>query len=165
LNEILRSLDSQIGRLIDTICVVLIAGLFVVIALVVATRLGGLGSPAWSDEIVEFMLAWLIFIGAAGLWRRNEHFRVDLLEQLSRNPLTRVRLAITVELLCVGFLAVLTYYGGLFAFRATDTSPTFSLPLVYWYASMPVSTGLMLAYSLARLWRLFSGRETPLQPV
>ena len=25
-----------------------------------------LGSPAWSDEIVEFMLAWLIFIGAAG---------------------------------------------------------------------------------------------------
>jgi TRAP-type C4-dicarboxylate transport system permease small subunit len=165
MTQLLTALDSWIGRVIDAICIVLVAGLFAVITLVVATRLGGFGSPAWSDEIVEFMMAWLIFIGAAGLWRRGEHFRVDLLEQLSRNPLTRTRLAIAVELLCVGFLAVLTYYGGFFAFLATDTSPTFSLPLVYWYASMPVSTGLMLAYSLARLWRLFSGREIPLQPV
>ncbi len=150
------ALDSRIGLLMDAICIVLIAALFAVITLVVTMRLGGLGSPAWSDEMVEFMLAWLIFIGAAGLWRRGDHFRVDLIEQMTKSPVGRRWLAVVVELMSIAFLAVLTYYGGLFAFRATDTSPTFSLPMVYWYAALPVSSGLMLAYSLAHLWRLCS---------
>ena len=66
MRKIFTALDTFIGLAIDAICIVLTAGLFFVITLVVATRLGGFGSPAWSDEIVEFMLAWLIFIGAAG---------------------------------------------------------------------------------------------------
>ena len=154
MTRLITALDSWIGFLIDAICVVLVAGLFVVIALVVATRLGGFGSPAWSDEIVEFMLAWLIFLGAAGLWRRGEHFRVDLIAQMTKSAVARRYLAIVVELFSITFLAILTYYGSFFAFLATDTSPTFSLPMFYWYASMPVSSGLMLIYSVAHLWRL-----------
>lgn len=154
MTRFLIALDSWVGFLIDAICIVLVAGLFVVITLVVSTRLGGFGSPAWSDEVVEFMLAWLIFIGAAGLWRRGEHFRVDLVDQMMTSAVARRQLAIVVELFSIAFLAILTYYGSSFAFRATDTSPTFSLPMFYWYASMPVSSGLMLVYSLAHLWRL-----------
>jgi TRAP-type C4-dicarboxylate transport system permease small subunit len=154
-------LDGTVSWLLDTICIVLTAGLFVVITIVVATRIGGLGSPAWSDEIVELMLAWLIFLGAAALWRRGEHFRVDLLEQTIQSVRMRLRLAILVELLCIGFLAVLTYYGSTFAILATDTSPTFALPRVFWFAAMPVSSGLMLIYSVRRLWRLLRGIEAP----
>jgi TRAP-type transport system small permease protein len=161
MREIFTVIDFWIGLAIDAICIVLTAGLFVVITLVVATRLGGFGSPAWTDEIVEFMLAWLIFIGAAGLWRRGEHFRVDLVDQMMTNPLHKAQLAIVVGLISAAFLGILTYYGAFFAFLATDTSPTFSLPMFYWYASMPVSSGLMLAYSLAHLWRLLFLRPMP----
>lgn len=161
MRQIFTTLDAVIGLAIDAICVVLTAGLFAVITLVVATRFGGFGSPAWSDEIVEFMLAWLIFIGAAGLWRRGEHFRVDLVDQMMTDPLHKAQLAIVVELISAVFLGILTYYGIFFALSATDTSPTFSLPVSFWLASMPVSSGLMLAYSLARLWRLLFLRPMP----
>jgi TRAP-type C4-dicarboxylate transport system permease small subunit len=161
MREMFTVLDTFVGLVIDAISIVLTAGLFFVITLVVATRLGGFGSPAWSDEIVEFMLAWLIFIGAAGLWRRGEHFRVDLIDQMMTDPQNKARLAIVVELISAGFLGILTYYGTFFALSATDTSPTFSLPVSFWLASMPVSSGLMLAYSLARLWRLFFLRPRP----
>src|SRR5215204_677133 len=99
MREMFTTVDTFVGLAIDFVCIALTAGLFVVITLVVATRLGGLGSPAWSDEIVEFMLAWLIFIGAAGLWRRGEHFRVDLVDQMMTNPLHKAQLAIVVELI------------------------------------------------------------------
>jgi len=159
MTEMFTALDTWIGRTIDAICIVLTAGLFFVITLVVATRLGGFGSPAWSDEIVEFLLAWLIFIGAAGLWRRGEHFRVDLLDQMMTDPTAKARLAIVVELISATFLGILTYYGTFFALSATDTSPTFSLPVSFWLAAMPVSSGLMLAYSLVRLRRLIFLRQ------
>lgn len=147
-------LDAAVARSLDLLCMALVGGLFVLVALVVAMRLSGLGSPAWSDEIVELMLAWLIFIGAAALWRRGEHFRVDLLEQMSSNETTRARLGLAVEALSVVFLAVLTYYGSLFAWSATDTSPTFAVPRVIWFSALPVSSALMLAYSVIRLPRI-----------
>lgn len=159
LMNIFGTLDSAFAKIIDAACILLTSGLFLLVSIAIGTRLGGFGSPAWTDEVVEFMLAWLIFIGAAGLWRRQGHFRVDLLDQLARSPRTRRNLAIIVETLCIGFLAILTYYGGSFAAQASDTSPTFSLSRSYWYAAMPVSSGLMLIYSLSRLWQLCVGGE------
>jgi TRAP-type transport system small permease protein len=161
----MAKLDRALTWLLDAICIVLTAGLFALIATVVVTRLTGMGSPAWSDEIVEFMLAWLIFLGAAALWRRGEHFRVDLLEQTIESKQIRLGLAIVVELLCISFLAVLTYYGSTFAWLATDTSPTFSLPRIFWHAAMPVSSGLMLIHSLRRVSRLLRGVEIPNGPM
>jgi len=60
--------------------------------------------------------------------------------------------------------SILTYYGALFAVLANDTSPTFALPRIYWTASMPISSGLMLAYALVRLWRLLFRKDTPPEP-
>ena len=150
----ISKLDLAIAKILDIICIALVGGLFLLVTLVVGMRLSGLGSPAWSDEIVELMLAWLIFLGAAGLWRRGEHFRVDLLDQLASRPTTKRLLAIIVEVLCICFLGILTYFGMWFAWFATDTSPTFALARVFWFAAMPVSSALMLGYSLARLLQI-----------
>lgn len=45
-----------------------------------ALKSKGLNRPIeWSDEIVERAFAWMVFMGAAVLWRNNEHFRVQWL--------------------------------------------------------------------------------------
>jgi TRAP-type C4-dicarboxylate transport system permease small subunit len=157
----LIALDKVVARSIELVCITLTAVLFLLVVIAVATRLGGFGSPAWTDEVVEFCLAWLIFIGAVGLWRSQDHFRVDLLDQLSRKPSSRWLLALLVEGLSICFLAILTYHGVTFALSATDTSPTFALSRSLWYAALPVSSGMMLAYSVVRLVRLCHDGQVP----
>ena len=44
MRQIFTAVDTFIGLAIDAICIVLTAGLFFLITLVVATRLGGFGS-------------------------------------------------------------------------------------------------------------------------
>lgn len=161
MKNLLISLDSLVAKLLDLLCIGLLTGLFALVSVAIGTRLSGFGSPAWTDEVVEFLLAWLIFLGAAGLWRSRGHFRVDLLDQLARDARTKRILALAVESLCILFLAVLTYYGALFAAQATDTSPTFSLSRFYWFAAMPVSSSLMLIYSLVLFWELCRGEALP----
>ena len=31
----------------------------------------------WFDEVVEWAFAWMVFFGAAALWARNEHFKLE----------------------------------------------------------------------------------------
>lgn len=104
------------------------------------------------------MLAWLIFLGAAGLWRNGEQFRVDLLDQTLTNKTVKHWIALLCEVLSLIFLAVLTWYGTRFALRITDTSPTWAIPRIYWFIVMPLSSGIMLTYSSIRIVRLLRGK-------
>ena len=35
---------------------------------------------AWCDEVVEWMMAWMIFTGASLIMRKSDHFKVELLQ-------------------------------------------------------------------------------------
>ncbi len=161
LQGIWARLDALLARAIDLATMTLLVALFALIGWIVLSRLLQLGSPAWTDEIVEFLLAWLIFLGAAGLWRRGEQFRVDLFDQMMVAGPRKRALALLVEVLCVVFLAVLSWYGLRFALSITDTSPTWALPRIYWFIVMPLSSFVMLVYSLVRIGRLLSTEKTP----
>lgn len=156
-----RTIDLFVARTIDTITSVLLGALFLLICWIVVGRLLKYGSPAWTDEIVEFLLAWLIFLGAAGLWRNGEQFRVDLIDQTIKNEAARRWIALLCEVLSLVFLAILTWYGTRFALRITDTSPTWAMPRIYWFIVMPLSSAIMTFYSLVRITRLARGDRLP----
>lgn len=156
-----RTIDLFVARAIDTVTTVLLGALFLLICWVVIGRLLQYGSPAWTDEIVEFLLAWLIFLGAAGLWRNGEQFRVDLIDQTIENRAVRRSIALACEVLSLIFLAVLTWYGMRFALRITDTSPTWAVPRIWWFIVMPLSSAIMTFYSLVRIARLVRGGNLP----
>jgi TRAP-type C4-dicarboxylate transport system permease small subunit len=155
-----RTIDLLVARIIDLVTMTLLGALFLLICWIVVGRLLKFGSPAWTDEIVEFMLAWLVFLGAAGLWRNGEQFRVDLLDQTLTNETAKHWIALLCEVLSLIFLAVLTWYGTRFALRITDTSPTWAIPRIYWFIVMPLSSGIMLIYSSIRIVRLLRGRPS-----
>jgi TRAP-type C4-dicarboxylate transport system permease small subunit len=111
----------------------------------------------WVEEIGEFALAWLTFIGAAIGIKRGTHFAVHILTE--RLP-PSLRRAITV-----GHYVLLVAFGGLVAIygwqvselNSQSYSPALDLNLRWLYLSSVVGGVLIVIYSLAALAEALRG--------
>ena len=114
----------------------------------------------WVEEIGEYALAWLTFIGAAIGIKRGTHFAVHILTERLPAPLRR---AITV-----GHYVLLVAFGGLVAIygwqvselNSQSYSPALDLNLRGLYLSSVVGGILIIVYSLAARAETLRG-ETP----
>jgi len=122
--------------------------LLILLAGVVFVRFVPITSLGWSDEIVEWAFAWMVFMGAAVLWRDNEHFRVLWLPNKLNGRTSGNILALVVEALSIAFLVVMTYYGMKLTVAAHDRSPILELPRHIWYSCIPLAGIIMIAYSI-----------------
>lgn len=114
----------------------------------------------WVEEIGEYALAWLTFIGAAIGIRRGTHFAVHILADRLSPPLRR---AITAGhyVLLVGFGGLLAIYGWQVAeLNSQSYSPALDLNLRWLYLSAVVGGILIVVYSLAALADALRG-ESP----
>ncbi len=156
--------DRAIATALQAISVASLCMLFATVALVVITRVFGLRSAGWTDELIELAFGWLIFPTAANLWRTKSHFTVDLLEQTIASPAVRRALAIAVETLCLVFLVVFVYESAVFVEASvTESSPVFGLSRAWWYGVMPITGAIMTLYSFARLVVALRGRALVLR--
>ena len=160
---VLGRVDRGLAAALRWISVGCLSALFLTISFVVVTRIFGLRSAGWTDELIELLFGWLLFPCAAGLWRTKSHFTVDLLEQTIASPAVRRVLAIVVETLCLVFLAVFVYEACVFVeASASERSPVFGYSRLYWYVVMPIAGAIMAAYSIARLVAAVRGRALQL---
>ena len=113
----------------------------------------------WADEIIEFGFAWMVFLGAAALWRGRSHFRVDVLPARLAGKTSGKLLEIFLNLSALAFLFIFTYQGVLLAIQATDRSPILEFPRTLWYIVMPISGAIMIGYTLRDLWLLFRSQS------
>jgi TRAP-type C4-dicarboxylate transport system permease small subunit len=148
----LARVDRAVAAALNWISVVALCALFATVSFVVVTRVFGLRSAGWTDELIELSFGWLIFPCAAALWRTKSHFTVDLLEQTIASPAVRRALAIAVETLCLVFLVVFVYESAVFVVAsASERSPVFGYSRAWWYVVMPIAGTIMAAYSATRL--------------
>ncbi|PRD42423.1 hypothetical protein C5748_16720 [Phyllobacterium phragmitis] len=145
--------DKIIGRLLRAIASFCLAALFVIVLANVVSRYFQIWPMAWFDEIVQALFAWMVFIGAAALWREKEHFCVDWLGAILGESRSGVLLHIVVNLLSTGFLALMTWKGLDLTLRSRAVTPILNLPVAFLYASIPIAGAVMTAYSLAELCR------------
>jgi TRAP-type C4-dicarboxylate transport system permease small subunit len=116
----------------------------------------------WVEEIGEYALAWLTFIGAAIGIRRGTHFAVAIV--VERFP-ARLRRAITMGhyVLLVGFGALVAVFGWRVSeLNSQSFSPALDLNLRWLYLSSVVGGILIVIYSLAALndaWRGGDGSD------
>jgi TRAP-type C4-dicarboxylate transport system permease small subunit len=105
----------------------------------------------WVEEIGEYSLAWLTFIGAAVGIRRGTHFAVHIVtERLS--PSLRRAIAAAHYVLLVGFGGLLAIYGWQVSeLNSQSYSPALNLNLRWLYLSAVVGGILIVIYSLAAL--------------
>ncbi|HEU5320490.1 MAG TPA: TRAP transporter small permease, partial [Methylomirabilota bacterium] len=110
----------------------------------------------WVEEVGEYALAWLTFIGAALGIRRGTHFTVHVVTE--RLP-TGVRRALAVAhlVLLAGFGALLAVFGWQVSeLNSQSYSPALDLNLRWLYLSCVAGGVLIAVYSVAGLveaWR------------
>jgi TRAP-type C4-dicarboxylate transport system permease small subunit len=105
----------------------------------------------WVEEIGEYALAWLTFIGAAIGIRRGTHFAVHILTERLPAALRRAIIAGHYVLL-IGFGGLVAIYGWQVSeLNSQSYSPALNLNLRWLYLSAVVGGILIVIYSLAAL--------------
>jgi TRAP-type C4-dicarboxylate transport system permease small subunit len=113
----------------------------------------------WVEEIGEYALAWLTFIGAALGIRRGVHFSVQMLTD-RLPPGARRALFVTHYVLLAAFGALLAYYGWEVAeLNSQSYSPALDLNLRWLYLSSVAGGVLIAIYSLAGLREVWRGHD------
>lgn len=154
----MKGLDHILGRVLRAVPITCFAALFVLLFVNVVARTFQLAGFAWFDEVVQGLFAWMVFVGAAALWRENDHFQVVWLAQSLPPAASRV-LLIVVSLLGLSFLVAMTWYGASLTMRARALTPILDLPTSLFYAAIPVSGAVMVVYTLADLFRHLTRKE------
>lgn len=151
-------IDHILGRVLRGVPIICFAALFVLLFVNVLARTFQLAGFAWFDEVVQALFAWMVFVGAAALWRENAHFQVLWLPESLPLAWSRM-LRIVIVLLGLCFLAAMTWYGASLTSKARAVTPILSLPTSWLYAAIPISGAVMMAYSLADLIRLITRKD------
>jgi len=158
--EIFKKVDRGLELILKWGSSICLVGLLILVSAVVFVRFVPIVSMGWTDEIVEFAFAWMVFLCSAELWRKRTHFRVEVItDWLGGSKAGRV-LEIFLSLTALLFLLVFTYEGALLAMKATDRSPIFELPKTLWYMVIPISGAIMIGYTIRDLIAFFRGRPS-----
>lgn len=157
----MKLLIDRADRLVGLICrwgvIACVVGLFLLLALGVVTRIVPLVSVAGYDEIIEFLFAWLTFLGALALWRENALYRVMIIETNAPPALRRV-IAVMTQALMLFFALTLAIKGHEFLLYAGERTPFLGADKTWWYLSVPLAGALMSLYSAIGLVRALSGQ-------
>lgn len=151
-----------LGRLVALVewwSIGLLAAMAVIVCWAVFTRYVLNSSLVWYDEFASYLLVWLTFFGTVVADYQRRHIGFDLFVN-KMAPVTRRVVDIVGEIAVLGFQWVLFYYGWILTERMGDET-AISLPWVKiaWVnAVLPLTGGLLLLLSLARLVALLSGR-------
>lgn len=158
---LLGRIDRTVGVFLRLLPVIALVLLIVVLTANVLARASGMFSLSWFDEVVLALFAWMVFFGAAALWRERSHFAIDLLPILTRGTATEQPLRLLLALTGLGFALSLTIYGTSFVLRTTATTPILGLPQAWSYACIPLSGAIMTLYAVRDLLWAACRREFP----
>jgi TRAP-type C4-dicarboxylate transport system permease small subunit len=124
-------------RLVEAIAVVLMMAMLGTVVLGVAFRAAG-APLVWTDELAQYLLVWLGFVGWIIASRRQSHIRITVL--LDRLPvLMRRTLEIAIQLAIVALAAILTWQAGPLIRRNLDVETvTLPFPSAMLYVLLPV---------------------------
>jgi len=150
----LRRIDRGLAAVLRWAAMSCFVTLLVIIAAVVFVRFVPITSMGWTDEIVEFAFAWMVFLCSAELWRKRAHFRVEVIPNWLAGSRGGRILEIILGFLSLAFFFVFTMEGLRLALQATDRSPIFEYPKTLWYLSLPIAGAIMIAYTVRDLYLL-----------
>lgn len=162
----MRILGKSLDRIEDFFAflggVLLVVAVFSVVFQVIARYFFGL-SFIWINEVNEYILLYVPFLGAAWLLRHNGHVTVDLVVRVLP---PRIKKASNVLVAALGIIisAVLFWYGTSVTMeayaRGTVSTTSTQIPLVYLLVVIPVGSLLLL---LEFIRKAFNGATGPEQ--
>lgn len=148
----LKKIDEVLELILRWFVIILFIGIGIILFARVIIRFAQIHIPmSWSDEVVEWMMAWMIFTGATLLARYGDHFRVDLLQTKYEGRTWVKVLNLFISLLGFLFFVSLLYYSIRLTASAIWFSPILKVSTRVPYLSIPVNCVLILFYLLRDL--------------
>ncbi len=117
-----------------------------------------LGMPAgWTDETLQTLFVWLVFIVSAAAFRTDELIGLDLVEEmLKKKPRAHKILKLIhalIALIFVFFMLVQTYSITHVQYITHELTPVMSFPV--WTKNLGYFLGFVL-FSIFGVWKLFN---------
>lgn len=115
----------------------------------------------WALELVQYLFAWVVLIGAAHGTRMGIHLGIDiLLERLP--PLAHQLVLILALLCCLFFVAVVDYHAIIYIYKIYqwgDLTQDLQIPQWIPYLSIPLGLTLMFYHFVIVGWEIITGRR------
>lgn len=149
-----------VSGLDDVINVMLLASVVVVMAVQVFSRYVLNHSLGWTSEAATILFAWLIFLGAPSMLKRQSHMGVWFFNWATSGMQLLVR--VLIELVC-GFFYVALLIGGLDLVKIgwLSVTPAMEISRGLIFLVVPVAAGLLVVRTLLRIWMLVFGAGLP----
>ncbi|MEO8133645.1 MAG: TRAP transporter small permease subunit [Betaproteobacteria bacterium] len=114
---------------------------------------------AWTTELCELLMVWVTFLGGAAAARRGLHMTItEFLDMLG--PANRRRADGAIQLLCLGILGLLTWYGmGIVNAGWGNELTVLHVPMALQYLALPVGAAAMAVFTLWDLVQIARGLD------
>ncbi len=111
----------------------------------------------WTEELARLTFVWFCFMSATIALPKGMHLSIDyFFNRMSGR--VKFLLNFSTWMLIMIFSVIITYYGfKLVGITYIQKSPHMSLPLSYFYASVPAAGGLFLIYGTTVLLEMAGG--------
>jgi TRAP-type C4-dicarboxylate transport system permease small subunit len=158
--ELIAKFDRVLAKILRAFVIAALVVTLVLITLGVIARVVPVFSMSGYDEVIEWLIAWMTFVGTIALWRQGLLFNIDFSAFLD-SPIAVKALRVLSRILMLLFAVVFTWKGWEFASETVETMPFLFISKKSWYMSMPVCGALMTVYALVDLYRSVLDRPTP----
>ncbi len=106
---------------------------------------------SWVEQVSNMFFIWVVFIGAAVLYRQNLHIGVDAF-LMALNEKNRALWKWVIEVLNMTFIAILFVYSLKLTIQVMDnTNGALEISPAWYYVSAPISCVMMMLYFIEKI--------------
>jgi TRAP-type C4-dicarboxylate transport system permease small subunit len=153
----------MLTSLLNMLLALLLGLMSIVVLCNVILRYGFNSGFTWSEEVARFLFVWMVFLGAAGALKDDEHLKVDLLVQKLPQMFRKAISAIVQLIMLYIIWLILEGSWKMTLLNTTNYSPAIGIPMSFIFsAGVMISIGMSLVVML-RLFRIFFTEQESMQ--
>ncbi len=142
LQQVVLRFATALTQLCEVLAGLLVGGIVVVNLAQVVWRYVIDDPLEWSEEVMRYTMAWVMFIGSSAAIFRGEHMAAGLLDSLE-NPRLKTLLHYVILLAMLIFAGILAFFGTRYGLDTGQVSPASGIPMEVAYLSVGVGGILM----------------------
>ncbi|MDH5424222.1 MAG: TRAP transporter small permease [Gammaproteobacteria bacterium] len=115
----------------------------------------------WALELVQYLFAWVVLVGAAHGVKVGIHLGIDIL-LIKMSKSLRKKTLIVAILCCISFVAIVDYNAFIYTFKIYqwgDITEDLQIPQWIPYLAIPVGLSLMLYHFLTLGWEIITDQR------
>jgi C4-dicarboxylate transporter DctQ subunit len=149
----MSKLSKSFENVQTKLCAFLLAFMCLMVVVQVVLRYVFSFSFVWSEELIRYLMIWMVMIGSALVQDRNEHVRIDFFPMLAGPRVRRVMETI-FRLCALVFLLILTIKGvKMVYFNRLFESSGLRISMLWASLAIPLGALLMGIYTVRDLIR------------